>query len=51
VKNQYLKNPNKIEFVVTYACTGHCKHCSEGTVLNGNVYRQNVMQIIKDHTP
>ena len=28
--NQYLKNPNKIEFVVTYACTGRCKHCSEG---------------------
>ena len=28
--NQYLKNLDKIEFVVTYACTGHCKHCSEG---------------------
>ena len=28
--NQYLKNLNKIEFVVTYACTGKCKHCSEG---------------------
>ena len=28
--NQYLKNLNKIEFVVTYACTGWCKHCSEG---------------------
>ena len=28
--NQYLKNLNKIEFVVTYACTGQCKHCSEG---------------------
>ena len=28
--NQYLKNLNKIEFVVTYACTGSCKHCSEG---------------------
>ena len=27
--NQYLKNLNKIEFVVTYACTGRCKHCSE----------------------
>ena len=29
-KNPYLKNLNKIEFVVTYACTGKCKHCSEG---------------------
>ena len=28
--NQYLKNLNKLEFVVTYACTGRCKHCSEG---------------------
>ena len=30
MKNQYLKNLRKIEFVVTYACTGSCKHCSEG---------------------
>ncbi len=28
--NQYLKNLKKIEFVLTYACTGRCKHCSEG---------------------
>ena len=28
--NQHLKNLNKIEFVVTYACTGRCRHCSEG---------------------
>lgn len=30
MKNKYLENLNKIEFVVTYACTGRCKHCSEG---------------------
>ena len=30
MKNKYLINLNKIEFVVTYACTGKCKHCSEG---------------------
>ena len=30
MKNLYLKNLEKIEFVVTYACTGRCKHCSEG---------------------
>ena len=29
-KNKYLKNLNKIEFVVTDACNGRCKHCSEG---------------------
>ena len=28
--NEHLKNLEKIEFVVTYACTGCCKHCSEG---------------------
>ena len=28
--SRYFKNLNKIEFVVTYACTGRCKHCSEG---------------------
>ena len=30
MRNQYFSNLNKIEFVVTYACTGRCKHCSEG---------------------
>ena len=30
MKNPYLKNLEKIEFVLTYACTGRCKHCSEG---------------------
>ena len=28
--NPYLKNVNKIEFVVTDACTGRCRHCSQG---------------------
>lgn len=28
--NDYVKNLNRIEFVVTMACTGRCKHCSEG---------------------
>ena len=30
MKNKYLKNLEKVEFVVTYACMGRCKHCSEG---------------------
>ena len=30
MKNQYLKNLSKIEFVVADACTGRCKHCSQG---------------------
>ena len=28
--NPYLKHLDRIEFVVTYACTGRCRHCSEG---------------------
>lgn len=28
--NPYLKNLNRIEFLITFACTGRCKHCSEG---------------------
>ena len=28
--NDYLKNLGRIEFVVTMACTGRCRHCSEG---------------------
>ncbi len=28
--NPFLKNLERIEFVVTMACTGRCKHCSEG---------------------
>ncbi|MCM1284236.1 MAG: radical SAM protein [Muribaculaceae bacterium] len=33
--NEYLKNVNRIEFVVTMACTGHCRHCSEGEHTQG----------------
>lgn len=32
--NAYLRNLEKIEFVVTNACTGRCKHCSEGDHAN-----------------
>lgn len=33
--NRYLKNLDRIEFVVTMACTGRCKHCSQGEHKNG----------------
>ena len=32
--NEYLKNADRIEFTVTMACTGRCKHCSEGDHVN-----------------
>ena len=28
--NRYVRNLNRIEFIVTMACTGKCRHCSEG---------------------
>ena len=28
--NKYLKDLNRIEIIVTNACTGKCKHCSQG---------------------
>ena len=34
IMNTYVKNINRIEFVVTMACTGKCKHCSEGDHTN-----------------
>ena len=36
--NQYLRNLSKIEFVVTYACTGRCRHCSEGDHTSSGEY-------------
>ncbi len=36
--NEYLKNINRIEFVVTLACTGRCKHCSEGEHVSNGVH-------------
>ena len=33
--NKHLKNLNRIEFVVTIACTGRCKHCSQGEHKSG----------------
>ena len=35
MKNKYLENLNRIEFVVTTACTGRCRHCSQGEHGNG----------------
>lgn len=33
-----MRNLNRLEFVVTYACTGRCKHCSEGAHDNAGVW-------------
>lgn len=36
--NPYVKNLNRIEFLITLACTGRCKHCSEGEHTAGGEY-------------
>lgn len=36
--NQFVKNLNRVEFVVTHACTGRCKHCSEGEHSSSGVH-------------
>ncbi len=30
IMHDYFKNLDRIEFVITMACTGKCKHCSQG---------------------
>ena len=53
--NEYLKNLNRIEFVVTMACTGRCKHCSEGEHISngehidGDIAAQAVIDICKNY--
>ena len=34
--NEYLKNLNRIEFVVTMACSGRCRHCSQGSHISND---------------
>ncbi|MBQ2904222.1 MAG: radical SAM protein [Clostridia bacterium] len=34
--NEFLKNLRRIEFVVTTACTGKCRHCSQGEHTNND---------------
>ena len=29
--NEYLKNLNRLEFAVTFSCSGKCRHCSQGS--------------------
>lgn len=40
--NPYLKNLNRIEFVVTMACSGKCKHCSQGEVRSNEAIDKDI---------
>lgn len=40
MRPESLKNLNRIEFVITLACTGKCKHCSQGAhIASGSCIR------------
>lgn len=47
--NKYLKNLNRIEYVITLACTGRCKHCSEGDHKNsgGSIDKDAAVQALR----
>lgn len=48
--NYYLKHLNRLEFVITLACTGRCKHCSEGEHISSGVHIDGdiAVQAIRD---
>lgn len=48
--NEYVKNLNRIEFVITMACTGKCKHCSEGehTGCSGHIETDAALVAIRE---
>ena len=48
--NEYLRNLVRIEFIVTMACTGKCKHCSEGNHdgFRGHINANAAMEAIKE---
>lgn len=51
---KYFNNLKKIEFVVTFACTGNCKHCSQGdhkssgTRIDPKIARKVVIDLCKN---
>lgn len=47
--NKYLENLKRIEFVITFACTGRCKHCSEGehTVTGEHINDEKARELVK----
>lgn len=54
--NEYLKNLNRLEFVITMTCTGRCKHCSEGDHIfdgehiDGEIAAKSIIEICKNYS-
>ena len=54
--NNYFQNLKKIEFVVTLACTGHCKHCQNGDPIQSSGHLDShlatkLIQEVTSHYP
>lgn len=53
--NPYIQNLNRLEFVITFACTGRCRHCSEGEHktqgehIDGDIAAQTVLQVAEKY--
>lgn len=52
--NKYLKHLNRIEFVVTMACSGKCKHCSQGSHvsnehIDGDIAKKAIYDICSNY--
>ena len=47
--NSYIKNLNRIEFLITLACTGKCKHCSEGdhSAAGGHIDGDTAAEVVR----
>lgn len=47
--NRYIRNLNRIEFVITNACSSRCKHCSQGEhISNEHINPDRAVQAIFD---
>ena len=61
--NEYWRNLERIEFVITMKCTGKCIYCSEGdhadysghideeAALNGNIHQKDILEILDEYMP
>ncbi len=49
MSHEYFRNTDRIEFIVTMACTGRCKHCSEGDHINckGHIDRDVAVRSVR----
>lgn len=53
--NRYLANLNRIEFVITNGCTGHCRHCSQGDHtfgrehIDGNIGKKVIYDLCENY--